>query len=69
MPKIALAAAIFIFTAAPTLAFNKATHMISAAVAYHVLRAEAPQTLDKVIAAGGVLIRWRLSCAVNSLSY
>ncbi len=50
MPKIAIAAAIFIFTAAPALAYNKATHMISAAVAYHVLRAESPQTLEKTVA-------------------
>jgi hypothetical protein len=50
MPRIALAAAIFILTAAPALAFNKATHMISGAIAYHVLRAESPQTLQKVIA-------------------
>jgi len=50
MPKIAVAAAILIFTAAPALGYNKPTHMISAAVAYHVLKAEAPQALQKIIA-------------------
>jgi hypothetical protein len=50
MPKIALAAAILIFAAAPAAAYNRASHMISAAVAYHALKADSPQTLEKTIA-------------------
>ena len=50
MPRIALAEAILIFTAAPALAYNKATHMISGAIAYHALRAESPQTPQKIVA-------------------
>jgi hypothetical protein len=49
MPKIAVATAILIFTA-PALAYNKATHMMSAAVAHHVLRAEGPQALERITA-------------------
>jgi hypothetical protein len=46
----AVALCIFVLCTQPLLAWNKAGHMLTAAVAFQVLKAEHPETIAKVIA-------------------
>ena len=51
MPRFSLIAAcgLLLVNAAVATAYNKATHMVSGAIAYHVLKADSPQTLEKIV--------------------
>lgn len=51
MPRFSLIAAcgLLLVNAAVATAYNKAAHMVSGAIAYHVLKADSPQALEKIV--------------------